>query len=75
MPTYEYRREDGTTFTVQQSISADALKECPETGQSVERLISGGGGVLVDSPSASTSNGADEAPANGAPCCGPMCGL
>lgn len=39
MPTYKYRREDGTTFTIRQKITADALEECPETGQSVERVI------------------------------------
>ena len=40
MPTYEYEREDGTRFEVQQSISEDALKKCPTTGQKVIRLIS-----------------------------------
>lgn len=42
MPTYEYRREDGTTFEVFQKITDDPLEVCPETGQPVERLISGG---------------------------------
>lgn len=42
MPTYEYRREDGTTFEVFQKITDDPLEECPETGQPVERIISGG---------------------------------
>lgn len=42
MPTYEYRREDGTTFEVFQKITDDPLEECPETGQPVERVISGG---------------------------------
>lgn len=46
MPTYKYKREDGTTFEVRQSINADALEECPETGQKVKRVISGGGGVV-----------------------------
>lgn len=39
MPTYKYRREDGTTFTIRQKITADALEECPDTGQKVERVI------------------------------------
>jgi putative FmdB family regulatory protein len=46
MPTYKYKREDGTTFETKQSIKDDALEECPETGQKVKRVISGGGGVV-----------------------------
>jgi putative FmdB family regulatory protein len=45
MPTYEYEREDGTRFEVRQRITDDPLKECPNTGQSVERVISGGAGT------------------------------
>jgi putative FmdB family regulatory protein len=40
MPTYEYKREDGTVFEVEQKITENALKICPETGQKVERIIS-----------------------------------
>ena len=32
MPTYEYRRPDGTTFEIVQRISEDALTHDPETG-------------------------------------------
>lgn len=46
MPTYEYKREDGTTFEVRQSINADPLEKCPDTGQKVQRVITGGGGVV-----------------------------
>lgn len=46
MPTYEYKREDGTTFEVWQGINDEPLEECPDTGQKVRRLISGGGGVV-----------------------------
>jgi putative FmdB family regulatory protein len=46
MPTYEYKREDGTTFEVRQSINDDPLETCPETGQKVKRVLSGGGGVV-----------------------------
>jgi putative FmdB family regulatory protein len=46
MPTYVYKREDGTTFEIQQSIKDDALEKCPETGQPVKRVITGGGGVV-----------------------------
>ncbi|MEX0927784.1 MAG: FmdB family zinc ribbon protein [Balneolales bacterium] len=46
MPTYQYLREDGSSFEIMQSIKAEALKTCPETGQKVKRIISGGGGVV-----------------------------
>lgn len=71
MPTYMYRRDDGTTFQTQQRITEDPLDECPETGQSVERIITGSPGVILDSTE-------DPAPGDGASngsCCGPVCGL
>ncbi len=46
MPTYQYKREDGSIFEIVQKISADALNTCPETGQKVKRVITGGGGVV-----------------------------
>lgn len=46
MPTYTYRREDGSTFEVQQRITEEPLDECPETGQDVERIITGSGGII-----------------------------
>ena len=46
MPTYVYRREDGTTFEIEQRITADALETCPTTGQLVKRVISGGTGLI-----------------------------
>lgn len=46
MPTYVYRREDGSTFEVQQRITEDPLDTCPETGQEVERIITGNTGVI-----------------------------
>lgn len=45
MPTYVYRRPDGTTFEVFQKISAPALTEDPDTGVPVKRVISGGAGL------------------------------
>ncbi len=45
MPTYVYRREDGTTFEVVQRITDDALTIDPETGMKVARVISGGAGL------------------------------
>lgn len=46
MPTYVYKREDGTTFEVMQGINDKPLKVCPTTGQKVTRIISGGAGVV-----------------------------
>lgn len=46
MPTYEYKREDGSVFEITQKMSEDPLQTCPTTGQKVKRIISGGGGVL-----------------------------
>jgi putative FmdB family regulatory protein len=46
MPTYEYKREDGTSFEILQKMSEDPLEVCPTTGQKVRRVVSGGGGVV-----------------------------
>lgn len=46
MPTYQYKREDGSIFEVFQSMSDDSLTHCPETGQPVKRMITGGSGVV-----------------------------
>ncbi len=46
MPTYTYRREDGSKFEIQQKITEDALESCPTTGQSVKRVITGGAGLV-----------------------------
>lgn len=71
MPTYVYRREDGSTFETRQRITEDPLEKCPETGQRVTRLISGGAGLIFkgsgfyetdyarDSTSSTSSNGKD----------------
>ena len=46
MPTYVYRRKDGSKFEIDQRITADALTTCPETGQKVERIITGSTGLI-----------------------------
>ena len=46
MPTYEYIRGDGTVFEYFQGMNDEPLTECPDTGQPVKRIISGGGGVV-----------------------------
>ncbi len=45
MPTYVYRRPDGTTFEAFQKISDPPLATDPESGEPVERVISGGAGL------------------------------
>ena len=39
VPVYVYRREDGSTFELQQRMSEESLSTCPTTGQSVERVL------------------------------------
>lgn len=46
MPTYVYKREDGTTFEVMQRITDEPLEVCPTTGQKVKRVIGGGAGLI-----------------------------
>lgn len=46
MPTYTYRRADGTTFDIEQRITEDALGTCPTTGQPVTRVITAGAGLV-----------------------------
>ncbi len=46
MPTYLYKREDGSTFEIEQRITAPVLETCPTTGQPVKRLISKGAGLI-----------------------------
>ncbi|MDR2477221.1 MAG: zinc ribbon domain-containing protein [Treponema sp.] len=47
MPTYEYEcKSCGHTFEAFQSMSDDPLKNCPECGEDIRRLIHGGTGVI-----------------------------
>jgi predicted nucleic acid-binding Zn ribbon protein len=39
MPVYVYRRDDGSTFEIEQRMLADALLSCPTTGRRVERVL------------------------------------
>jgi putative FmdB family regulatory protein len=39
VPIYEYRRPDGTTFEVMQSMSEDSLTHDPETGVPVVKVL------------------------------------
>lgn len=47
MPTYEYRcKECGHQFEEFQNITAEPITECPACHGKVERLISGGTGLI-----------------------------
>jgi predicted nucleic acid-binding Zn ribbon protein len=39
VPVYVYRRQDGSTFELEQRITEGSLVSCPTTGQSVERVL------------------------------------
>jgi predicted nucleic acid-binding Zn ribbon protein len=36
---YVYRRQDGSTFEIEQRMTQDSLVICPTTGQHVERVL------------------------------------
>lgn len=47
MPTYEYEcKSCGHNFEAFQSMSEDPLKDCPQCGKEIRRLINGGTGVI-----------------------------
>jgi putative FmdB family regulatory protein len=47
MPTYEYEcKSCGHTFEAFQAMSDEPLKNCPQCGKEVRRLIFGGTGVI-----------------------------
>jgi putative FmdB family regulatory protein len=63
MPTYTYRREDGSTFDVRQKFLDAPLTRDPATGQKVVRVVQaagiifkGSGFYVNDSKSASRSS-------------------
>ena len=47
MPNYDYKCDDcGHIFEVFQSMTAERVKECPECGGNVTRLIGAGSGLI-----------------------------
>ncbi len=46
MPTYEYRCPKGHEFDLFQRMSDEPRAACPECGESAERLMSGGAGLI-----------------------------
>jgi len=74
MPTYEYKCQDcGWTFERFQSMKDRPLEKCPKCDGSVQRLISGGGGILFKGSGLdATGYASGTMPACGRdrPCCG-----
>ncbi|MCU0610930.1 MAG: zinc ribbon domain-containing protein [Candidatus Eisenbacteria bacterium] len=61
MPTYEYEcGACGDRFERRQQMSDAVLTTCPACGGTVRRVISGGGGILV--------NSGDQVPRGGTTC-------
>lgn len=86
MPTYVYEtipQQAGdavTQFEIRQSMRDEPLKQHPETGVPVRRIISGGFG-LIGANTGRSSEGSGSAPApaqahshGGGGCCGGACG-
>ena len=74
MPTYEYKCQDcGYTFERFQSIKDKPIAKCPKCGGKVQRLISGGAGVIFKGLDFyATDYGRNNVPScgRGTPCCG-----
>ena len=51
MPTYDYKCSScGYRFEVFQGISEKQLEKCPQCGGTVQRMISGGSGLIFKGP-------------------------
>ena len=74
MPTYEYKCEDCSyTFEKFQSMKDKPIAKCPKCNGNVQRLISGGAGVIFKgSGFYATDYGRSNSPSCGrsTPCCG-----
>jgi putative FmdB family regulatory protein len=66
VPVYVYRRDDGSTFEIEQRMTADPLLNCPTTGQKVARVLQPftpalqGHGLLLDGPPEAQGRREDE---------------
>ena len=74
MPTYEYKcRDCGYTFEKFQNMKDKPIEKCPKCEGRVQRLISGGGGIIFKgSGFYATDYGSSTSPTCGRerPCCG-----
>ena len=65
MPTYDYEcKKCNHTFEVFQSMSDDALTECPECKGEIRRLIGGGLGIIFKGDGFYVTDNKAKAPAN-----------
>jgi predicted nucleic acid-binding Zn ribbon protein len=70
MTTYVYETipskpgEKPRYFEIKQSMNAEALKKCPETGEPIRRVVLGELGVVSSKPAGGNSGSS----------CGPSCG-
>jgi predicted nucleic acid-binding Zn ribbon protein len=72
MATYIYETIDSTKpvkrYEIQQSMRDEPLRAHPETGEAIQRVITGGFGYLAK------GSGASSVPAPSGPSCGHGCG-
>lgn len=69
MPTYDYLCEScGHRFEQNQGITEPPVDRCPECGETVRRLITGGGGFIVKG--ADRGGGGCSLDRTGRTCCG-----
>lgn len=78
MPTYDYACDScGHSFEAFQKMSDSPLKECPECGKPVRRVLSGGLGISFRGSgfyvNDSTPAAPKAKPENKAPCAGASC--
>ncbi|HON58304.1 MAG TPA: zinc ribbon domain-containing protein [Smithella sp.] len=73
MPTYEYQcSQCGLKFERHQSMKDVPVKECPECGGEVQRMISGGSGFIMKQSGVSMRDSAKSCSfeESGRTCCG-----
>jgi putative FmdB family regulatory protein len=71
MPTYEYEcQKCEHRFERFQNMSAEPIKTCPECGGNVDRLISGGAGVIIKGSITADHVGGQPSCGRHRPCCG-----
>lgn len=73
MPTYEYEcSQCGLKFERHQSIKDDPVRNCPECGGDVQRMISGGSGFIMKQGGVSMRDSAKSCSfeETGRTCCG-----
>ncbi|MBN2078961.1 MAG: zinc ribbon domain-containing protein [Spirochaetes bacterium] len=71
MPTYDYLCDScGHRFEQNQGITEPPVDRCPECGEAVRRLITGGGGFIMKGSGVRHGEGACSLERTGQTCCG-----